>query len=99
MTISESSIDAPTLEVHLLGGGKGESVVLKLPDGQWGVVDCYSGSVTNPDANPTTQFLRSRGVTTLLFVCLTHPHDDHFLGMVKLIEEFRPREFWRFGCL
>ena len=85
--------------MHVLGGGKGESIVLKLPDGQWGVVDCHSESVTDPDANPTTQFLRSRGVKTLLFVCLTHPHDDHFLGMVKLIEEFQPREFWRFGAL
>jgi beta-lactamase superfamily II metal-dependent hydrolase len=99
VTTPASSIDAPTLEVHVLGGSKGESIVLKLPDGHWGVVDCYAESATDPGTNPTTQFLRGRGVTSLLFVCLTHPHDDHFLGMVKLLEEFRPREFWRFGCL
>lgn len=99
MTTQASSIDAPSLEIHVLGGSKGESIVLKLPDGEWGVVDCYSESTVDPDANPTTLFLRSRGVKRLLFVCLTHPHDDHFLGMVKLVEEFQPREFWRFGCL
>jgi beta-lactamase superfamily II metal-dependent hydrolase len=99
VTIPASNIKAPALEIHVLGGSKGESVVLKLPDGQWGVVDCYSESVSNADANPTIRFLRSRNVTSLLFVSLTHPHDDHFLGMVRLIEEFRPREFWRFGCL
>jgi beta-lactamase superfamily II metal-dependent hydrolase len=99
VTIPASSIDAHALEVHVLGGSKGESIVLKLPDGRWGVVDCYAHCATNSDTNPTIQFLRGRGVTRLLFVCLTHPHDDHFLGMVGLIEEFRPCEFWRFGCL
>lgn len=94
-----SSTDPPLLEVHLLGGSKGESIVIKLPDGQWGVVDCYTDAIADPDKNPTIQFLRSRSVKTLQFVCLTHAHDDHFLGMVKLIEEFKPAEFWRFGCL
>ncbi len=94
-----SSTDPSLLEVHLLGGSKGESVVIKLPDDQWGVVDCYTDAVAEPDKNPTIQFLRSRSVEKLLFVCLTHAHDDHFLGMAKLIEEFKPAEFWRFGCL
>lgn len=99
MTTPASSIDVRSLEVHILGGNKGESIILKLPDDRWGVVDCYSESVTDPGTNPTVRFLRERGVTKLFFVCLTHPHDDHFLGMSKLIEEFQPQEFWRFGCL
>ena len=99
MTILASSINPPALEVHVLGGRTGESIILKLPDGQWGVVDCYAESLTDPDANPTIRFLRGKGVTQLFFVCLTHPHDDHYLGMNKLIEEFKPQEFWRFGCL
>lgn len=93
-----SNIDSPLLEIHVLGGSKGESVIIKLPDGQWGVVDCFCDAIDDPDKNPTIQFLRGRGVETLLFCCLTHAHDDHFLGMVKLIEEFKPAEFWRFGC-
>jgi beta-lactamase superfamily II metal-dependent hydrolase len=99
VTTPASSIDPPALEVHILGGSKGESIVIKLPDGRWGVVDCYAESVTDPEANPTVRFLRGKGVTRLFFVCLTHPHDDHYLGMNKLIEEFKPQEFWRFGCL
>lgn len=99
MTTPASSTEAPRLEVHVLGGSKGESIVLKLPDGRWGVVDCCSESISDANANPTTRFLRGRGVDKLFFVCLTHPHDDHFLGMSKLIEEFEPEEFWRFGCL
>jgi beta-lactamase superfamily II metal-dependent hydrolase len=96
---TRSTIDGPALEVHVLGAGKGESIVLKMPDDQWGVVDCYASSTTDAATNPTVRFLRDRGVQDLRFVCMTHPHVDHFLGMVQLIDEFRPREFWRASCL
>jgi len=95
----ESGTEHQTLEIHVLGGGKGESIVIKLPGGLWGVVDCYTHSLTDPAGNPTYQFLKSQGVNRLQFLCLTHPHDDHFMGMVQLIDEFDPLEFWRFDGL
>jgi len=97
--MTTSTIEPSDFEVHVLGAGKGESIVLRLPNGQWGVVDCYAASTTGPNTNPTIAFLRDCGVKRLQFVCLTHPHDDHFLGMTSLIDEFKPREFWRPGCL
>src|SRR4051812_33928138 len=87
------------LTVHVLGAAKGESIILHLPSGQWGVVDCYAGSVANPQTNPTFQFLKSQGVTELEFLCLTHPHDDHYRGMSQLLESFSIRSFWRFSGL
>jgi beta-lactamase superfamily II metal-dependent hydrolase len=87
------------LDLHVLGGGKGESIVLRLPDGRWGVVDCYAPTPGDTTTNPTIRFLRDQGVERLEFVCLTHAHDDHFSGMARLIDEFKPREFWRFGAL
>lgn len=94
-----STTESHSLEVHILGAGKGESIVIKLPNGLWGVVDCYASSTSDPKSNPTIAFLKSRGIKQLEFLCLTHPHDDHFFGMTMLIDEFRPREFWRAGCL
>ncbi len=94
-----STTNRPFLEVHVLGAGKGESVVIKLPNGLWGVVDCYASSTSDADSNPTISFLKGKGVKQLEFLCLTHPHDDHFFGMTTLIDEFKPREFWRAGCL
>jgi beta-lactamase superfamily II metal-dependent hydrolase len=99
MKTPASATDRPTLEIHVLGGGKGESIAIKLPDGTWGIVDCYSHSRSDTAANPTYQFLKSEGVKRLRFLCLTHPHEDHFMGMVQLIDEFRPLEFWRFNGL
>ena len=65
----------------------------------WGVVDCYTQSQSDPWQNPTFRFLKNRQVSRLQFLCLTHPHDDHFLGMVQLLDEFQPAEFWRFDGL
>ena len=91
--------EPPLLTVHVLGAGKGESIVLRLPDGRWGVVDCYAGSVADPLTNPTLQFLSEQGATELEFLCLTHPHDDHFRGMSQLLETFPVRYFWHFNGL
>jgi beta-lactamase superfamily II metal-dependent hydrolase len=90
----------PPLVMHVLGSGKGESIVLQLPTGEWGVVDCYTSELQDPDANPTVQLLQAEGVRELAFVCLTHPHDDHFRGLNHLLDpsRFHVREFWRF-CL
>lgn len=93
------STEKASLEIHVLGGGQGESIVIRMPDGRWGVVDCFTTSPATSDCNPTALFLRARGVSQLQFVCLTHPHQDHFMGMVELMTEFNPREFWRFGSL
>ncbi|SIN72259.1 Metallo-beta-lactamase superfamily protein [Singulisphaera sp. GP187] len=94
-----SGIEKASLEVHILGGGQGESIVIRMPDGRWGVVDCFTTSPDSGDYNSTALFLRAHEVPQLHFVCLTHPHQDHFMGMAELLEEFRPREFWRFGSL
>lgn len=94
-----TTIDTPRLEVHVLGAGKGESIIIRLPDGKWGVVDCCAGSSTDPDQNATLGFLRRRGVAELEFLALTHPHDDHFRGMSHLLESFPVRCFWRFNGL
>ena len=87
------------LEVHVINAGVGESIVIRMPGDRWGVVDCYSPSVTDPDANPTVQFLKDRGVSRLEFLCLTHPHNDHYRGMSHLLEIFRPHYFWRSACM
>ncbi len=96
-TTAKSDIDR--LEIHVLGGTKGESIVLRLPNAKWGVVDCYAKSLKDPSSNATLKFLADRGVSELEFVCLTHPHDDHFRGMSQILAEFRVHSFWRFGGL
>jgi hypothetical protein len=44
-------------------------------------------------------FLNDRGVNSLRFVCLTHPHDDHFSGVMQLLENFEVQQFWHFSVI
>jgi len=86
------------LGIHVLNAGIGESIVVELPTGVWGVVDCYTSRLDDPESNPTLRFLKERGVGTLEFLCLTHPHNDHFRGMSHLLENLKVKYFWRFGA-
>jgi hypothetical protein len=63
------------------------------------VVDCYASTPNDPDTNPTVLFLKGRRVRNLEFVCLTHPHDDHYRGMSQVFSSFRVKRFWRFPGL
>ena len=87
----------PVLELFVLNAGYGESIVVHLPNGRWGVVDCYAKSLEDPNSNLALQLLEEHGVTELEFLCLTHPHVDHFYGMTQILRRFsRIRLFWRF---
>lgn len=44
------------------------------------------------------QFLQSRNVKKLAFVCLTHPHVDHFSGLLPILDYYGDNvaEYWMF---
>lgn len=85
----------PRLGVHVLGPGYGESIVLELPDGNVGVIDCFA---RRHAPNPVLGFLESRypGLARLAFLALTHPHADHCLRAADLLERFVPGSVWLF---
>jgi beta-lactamase superfamily II metal-dependent hydrolase len=85
------------IEVHVFGAKIGESMVVRLPGGVWGVVDNYTPTLKSPESNPAVRLLRERGITRLDFLCLTHPHVDHYKGMSHLLEAYRPDRVWLFG--
>ncbi len=87
-----------SLTFHVINSGIGESIVIETPRGEWGVVDCYTPSLADSTANPTIQFLRQCGVKCLAFVCITHPHEDHYRGLNQLLDAFPLKYFWRFGA-
>jgi beta-lactamase superfamily II metal-dependent hydrolase len=81
------------LEVHVFGADQGESILIKFPNDQWGVVDCYSPT-KNADSNELLKFLLDQKVKQLHFVCLTHPHHDHYSGLTHVLEQIPTRQFW-----
>lgn len=85
---------AAKLQLFFFGPGVGESIVVKLPCGRWGVVDCYQSRLVGG----TLQFLKEQKVSRLAFFCITHPHEDHFLGANVLLKSYAGKidEVWRY---
>jgi len=81
-----SATDVATLQLFFFGPGVGESIVLRLPCGQWGVVDCYLSSTSVKGG--VVDFLKQKKVERLAFFCLTHPHEDHYLGAHLLLKRY-----------
>lgn len=77
------------LEVNIIGyKNEGESIVffIKADDKvvYSGIVDCYEYE----KLNKSIEILEENNVRELDFVCWTHPHKDHTVGIEKIIEEY-----------
>lgn len=71
------------MEVHVFGADQGESILIKFPNDEWGVVDCYAPS-KDVSSNQALSYLLGKQITQLHFVCLTHPHHDHYSGLAQI---------------
>ena len=49
---------------------------------RYGIIDCFCG---RPPVHPLAEYLDTNPVDTIEFVVLTHPHDDHFLGIQRIL--------------
>lgn len=89
-----------SFRIHVLNVWHGDSIILELPDNNWGAVDCFKrGGDKEP---PALTFLKDKNVKRLKFICLTHPHEDHFHGMLDILNYFSSdnrsiEAFWDFG--
>jgi hypothetical protein len=87
------------LTIHVLNVGHGNSAIVEFDNGTekvFGVVDSnVPGGQTEPRALTK---LRQLGATRLSFVCLTHPHADHFKGLHKIINAFEGSIDYFYSC-
>lgn len=97
--MADYDIQPDDLVISILNVGFGDNIVIRFPRGQdnrypIGVVDCYQ-------AEKTKAYIRSLtgNAFHVDFICATHPHRDHILGINALLadDEFTPQEFWDSG--
>ncbi len=77
------------LKIHILNVGHGDSILLEhyLNDEKsFAVIDSNRQSGEPPRA---LKKLQSLGVQRLNFVALTHPHADHFKGLLDILKQYR----------
>jgi len=90
------------IDFHIFGGSEGErrygeSILVRSPNGRWGMVDSCIGSQYSP-----LLFLEQQHIEKDLdFILLTHPHRDHYIGFPQIFDflesrKIRVREFFRY---
>ncbi|MFO0892179.1 MAG: ComEC/Rec2 family competence protein [Isosphaeraceae bacterium] len=77
--------------VDFLDIGQGDSVLISSPEGKTALIDA------GPTRDAAAQLLRSKGVTSLDIVIVSHHHSDHYGGMNQVIREFKPKYFMATG--
>lgn len=95
------AVDSGRLELTALDVGNGDSLFLGLPGGGAVVVDSggmpvLPGSTGGLDTGEdvVSPYLWWRRVTRLEALVMSHSDLDHSGGMLALLENFCPREFW-----
>ena len=79
-----------TLKVDFYESGCGDTIVVTFPSGGIGIIDAHpSPSESRPS------ILEIVGEKQIHFVCLTHPHRDHGLDLIPVLNRpKKPESFW-----
>jgi competence protein ComEC len=91
---------AQALEIEFAYVGQGDGAIVHLPDGGTMVVDAgglYRASNWDPGRSVMAPLLRLRGISRIDTMVLTHPHPDHFGGLLYLAQHFSVGELWWSG--
>lgn len=84
--------ETDTLRVVVLDVGQGDSIFLRTPSGKTVLVD-GGGRAGDSEGDVVGRqvvapFLRREGVNRIDVMVLTHPHDDHVLGLIPILSQF-----------
>jgi len=89
-------LDPDLLHVIAFGPGFGESVLVRVPPGEWLVVDSLRQRAGTDEQVPAATIL-DRYQATAAAVVLTHPHLDHSDGIPQILDRRKPQS--PVGCL
>jgi competence protein ComEC len=87
------------LRVTMLDVGQGDAVLVDLPDGSAMLIDGGGmvGSPVDLGARVIQPVLRARRRDRLRAMVLSHPHPDHFGGLVSTLPKIAVGELWDTG--
>ncbi|TNF55943.1 DNA internalization-related competence protein ComEC/Rec2 [bacterium] len=84
------------LSITFLDIGQGEASVVRLPDKKVLLID---GGTEKPDMGRLViaPFLWSQGIGKVDFLIVSHPHPDHYGGLLYIMDNFTVGEVWLNG--
>ncbi|MFC2162019.1 DNA internalization-related competence protein ComEC/Rec2, partial [Acidobacteriota bacterium] len=84
------------LRVTFIDVGQGDSILVEFPGKKKLLID--GGGIFSDSFDIGEQvlspFLWEKGIKTIDYLVLTHPHPDHLNGLVSVSRNFKVREFW-----
>lgn len=87
---------AALLRATFLSVGQGDSALVELPGGKTMLVD--GGGTNSPDFDVgervVAPFLRTRGISRIDYMVLSHAQHDHMGGLPFIAKNFEVGEFW-----
>ncbi len=83
--ISENKSWEHPLKIHFIDVGQGDSTLIQTPDGTTILIDggkiwCYTF---------LGDYLRRAGVEKIDYLMVSHPHGDHYGGLIKILKSFK----------
>lgn len=87
------------LRVTALDVGQGDATLVDLPDGRLMLIDGggFVGIPIDPGERVILPILRARRRTRIDVLVLTHPHPDHYGGLLSVMSQVAVGEFWYGG--
>ena len=86
----QSSSKGPLIEIYLFHCGHRDTILVRLPDDRWGMIDCYLPEQYGI-RKEFFRFIEEKKIKTFDFIFQTHPDRDHYHGMQAVIEYFLGR--------
>jgi beta-lactamase superfamily II metal-dependent hydrolase len=74
------------IEIIVFDCGHGDTILLKLPDEKWILIDCHLPR--GPIRDRFFTLVAELKIERLDVLCLTHPHEDHYQGMLEVVKYF-----------
>ncbi len=88
VVLSASSSLWAQLKVTFINVGQGDAIYVEFPNGRNALIDGGSSGTL------VDNFLRSKGVTRINYVALTHPHSDHYRGLKKVFTNYQVDNYY-----
>jgi len=88
---------SPDLKITVIDVGQGNSTLVLFPGGENMLIDGggFSDSSFDTDKSVLAPFLYHERISNVDTVVLSHPHPDHLLGLIYIMNNFNVRQAWR----
>lgn len=89
------------LRITVIDVGQGSSILVRFPGGRNMLIDGggFAGSSFDTGQMVIAPYLYHERISKIDTVVLTHPHPDHLLGLLHILDNFGVQEFWNTGWI